>query len=86
MAVPLKFDFEIFTAFFSGDYTGQVETEQHWSSDKGLRLFATRGDNLVVGGKHKLSLNIRAGEREAGFLEAAADLKTISLCILWEIF
>lgn len=35
------------------------------------------GDNLVVGGKHKLSLNIWAGEREAGFLEAIADIKTI---------
>lgn len=42
MAVPLKFDFEIFSAFFSRGYTVQVQTEQHRSFDKGLRLFATR--------------------------------------------
>lgn len=42
MAVPLKFDFEIFSGIFSRGYSGQVQTEQHWSFDKGLRLFATR--------------------------------------------
>lgn len=34
MAVPLKFDFEIFSAFFNRGYTCQVQTEQHWSFDR----------------------------------------------------
>lgn len=37
MAVPLKLDFEIFSAVFSWGYTGQVQTEKHWNFDKGLR-------------------------------------------------
>lgn len=42
MAVLLKFNFEIFSAFFNRGYTSQVQTEQHCSFDKDLRLFATR--------------------------------------------
>lgn len=42
MAVPLMFDFEIFSAFFSKDYSDQVQTEQHWSFDKGLKLLASK--------------------------------------------
>lgn len=37
MLVLLKLDFEIFSVFFSQDYTGQVQTEKHWNFDKGLR-------------------------------------------------
>lgn len=37
MAILLKLDFELFSALFSQDYPGQVQTEKHWNFDKGLR-------------------------------------------------
>lgn len=77
MAVPLKFDFEIFSAIFSRGYSGQVQTEQHWSFDKGLRLFATR---FLYQGQHGSCGESRGqpkyGEREVGFLEGHGLLYT----------